>query len=498
MLGWQILAWFIAAWLLIIISRALFFKPQLSKGCPMPAFAPPVQFDKRRAAENLAKLINCRTIDPAKDGERLEAGDFSEYERLRNLLRTFYPLVHKELRFELINGHSLLYHWVGRNNNKPLVLMAHYDVVPANEEQWSKPPFAGLIEDDLIWGRGALDTKSTLCGILEAVEALLAVGYTPDQDVYLSFGHDEETMGSGAPAIVEVLHERGIRPEMVLDEGGAILENMFPGVKKPIAVVGMAEKGVADIEVTIEGSGGHSSTPGRLNPLAILSRIILQVEKKPFKAGMPVEVKEMFDVLGRHMPFMYRLIFANLWCFKPLLLKLLPLISRELNALCRTTAVFTIAEAGRASNVIPEKVRALANLRLAAAEPLEKALQHIRSQALKVSKKVRQGADPLKVEVEMLHGHNASPSSPTSSSAYHKLVDTIETIFKGTIVTPYIMLGASDARHFCAISENVLRFSPIPMSKEELRSIHGHDERITIDKLAAIVKFYIALISKPY
>jgi len=496
--AWILLIGVFTAWLLIIIIQALIFRPHQGKSCPMPAFEPPAQVDKMKAAEHLAKLISCRTVDPLKDEGDLSSGSFAEFEKFRSFLPEFYPLVHKDLAHELINGHSMLYHWPGRNKNKPLVLMAHYDVVPADLKQWSKPPFAGLIEEELIWGRGALDTKSTLCGIFEAVEALLAVGYKPDQDVYLAFGHDEETMGSGAPSIVEVLRERGVSPALVLDEGGAIVENMFPGIKKPIAVVGMAEKGVADLEVVIEGSGGHSSTPGRLNPLTTLSKIILQVDRNPFKASLPVEVKEMFDLLGRQMPFSYRLLFANLWCFKPLLLKLLPLISRELNALCRTTAIFTIVEAGSASNVIPEKVRAVANLRLAAADPLEKALQHISNLAMSASKKARQTADQLKVSVQVVHGHNASPSSPTSSPEYRKLVETIEAKFENTIVTPYIMLGASDARHFCAICDNVMRFSPIRMSKEELRSIHGHDEGITVDKLETIIHFYISLISRPY
>jgi carboxypeptidase PM20D1 len=282
---------------------------------------------------------------------------------------------------------------------------------------------------------------------------------------------------------------------MVLDEGGAIVRDIFPGVKQPIAVVGMAEKGVMDLEVILEGSGGHSSTPGRQNPLGVMSKIIQQVEKNPFKAHLPVVVREMFTVLGGHMPFSFKIIFANLWCFKPLLLALLPLISRELNALCRTTCVFTMIKASDASNVIPEKVRAVANLRLAAIDSREKALQHVRAQAVAASEKATKGEAGLKLRVEMVQGHNASPSSDTASEAYKRLSAAVENVFKGTVVTPYIMLGASDSRHYCAISDNVLRFSPIEMSKEELRSIHGLDEKLPVEKLGRVVDFYITLIT---
>jgi carboxypeptidase PM20D1 len=203
----------------------------------------------------------------------------------------------------------------------------------------------------------------------------------------------------------------------------------------------------------------------------------------------------MFTVLGGHMPFTFKIIFANLWFFKPLLLALLPLISRELNALCRTTSVFTMIEGSDASNVIPERVRAVANLRLAAIDSRESALQHVRDLAAAASEKAVKSEEGLKLRIDMVQGHNASPSSDTSSDAYQRLSAAVENVFKGTIVTPYIMLGASDSRHYCAISDNVLRFSPIEMSKEELRSIHGLDEKITVEKLGRVVDFYITLIT---
>lgn len=496
MVLWIILG-VILIWLAIILIRAAMLKPDQDQGCPLPNLEP-IRVDSSEVAERLAGMIRCRTIAPAsaeKAGE--EEPGYDDFIKLRSLIKEFYPLTHEQLDHEVVNDHSLLYRWPGRSSDKPMLLMAHYDVVPADDRQWSKPPFGGMIEDGVLWGRGAIDTKITFCAIFEAAEALLTTGFKPAQDIYFAFGHDEETMGTGAPAIVEVLKVRGIRPEMVLDEGGAIVNNIFPGVKEPIAVVGMAEKGVTDIEFVLEGPGGHSSTPGRVNPMGVMSRIILRVDKNPFRAHLPVEVREMFSVLGRHMPFVFRIIFANLWCFKPLLLALLPLIGRELNALCRTTCVFTMAEASSASNVIPDRVRTVANLRLAAIDPIESALKHLTDQAMIASKKAREGADPLKLSVSVVKGHNASPSSSTDSDAYRKLSGTIESVFRGTVVTPYIMLGASDSRHFCAISDNVLRFSPIKLSKEELRSIHGIDEKIAVEKVGKVVEFYTTLITRP-
>jgi carboxypeptidase PM20D1 len=486
----------IGAWLVVILMRAALYKPPAA--ATGPVHLPKPQFGLTAAAE---RLVRCRTIAPQSDKHSIEAEQqginvFGEYEKLRQLLKDFYPLTHQALEHELVKDHSLLYRWAGKSSEKPLLLMAHYDVVPASDEQWRQPPFAGNIVDGVIWGRGTLDTKCTLCAIFEAVEIKLAEGFQPQRDIYLAFGHDEETMGFGAPATVEILKNRGVHFEMVLDEGGAIVRDVFPGISKPIAVIGMSEKGVADFEFVLEGNGGHSSTPGPRNPLGEMSKIILRLAKKPFQAHLPVEVEEMFTVLGRHMPFGFRIIFANLWCFKPLLTLLLTKLGGELSALCRTTCVFTMIEGSSASNVIPNRVRAVANLRLAAIDPLGKALDYLTKQAKAALKKGRAAKDPLAIKVNLVQGHDASPSSSTGSEAYAVLAETISATFPGTIVTPYIMLAASDSRHYCAICDNVLRFSPIQLGREELRSIHGNNEQITVEKFGGIIEFYLDLIGR--
>ncbi len=494
----MILLWFFLSLLLVFIAviliRAALFRAADGKTgsfaviSDLPAYLP------AEAVGRFAELIRCRTIHPERAGEHWLPDDYSEFARFRELLEKFYPHVHNATQWELVNESSLLYRWPGQNSEQPLVLMAHYDVVPAEDEQWTHLPFSGEIIEDQVWGRGSLDTKCTLFGIMEAAEALLKDGFTPKQDLYFAFGHDEETMGAGAPAIVELLKSRSIRPVMVLDEGGAIIEGVFPGVKKPIAVVGLTEKGLTDIEFLLEGSGGHASTPDRINPLAVMSKVILQLDKNPFPASMPAEVREMFNVLGKHMPFGLRIIFANLWCFMPLLMGALPLIGREFNALCRTTCVFTMAEASKAANVIPDRVRVVANLRLAATETCDQALEQVTEQAMNATSRARQAKDPLKLSVKRLYGHNASPSTSSESAAYKKLVEVVGSVFQNVLVTPYIMLGASDSRHFCAICDQVLRFSPLKMSKEELRSIHGINEKISFDQLSGVIAFYYNLI----
>jgi carboxypeptidase PM20D1 len=486
----------IVIWLVVILIRAALYRPILTD---TPLKTPrPGRFDLDQAAQHLAEMVRCRTVAPENDRSNGKNGDggFEQFEKFRRLLMEFYPLTHSRLEFELIDDHALLYRWVGKSSEKPLLLIAHYDVVPAEDEQWQHPPFDGVIKDGAIWGRGTIDTKCTLCGIFESVEAYLSEGFMPEQDIYLAFGHDEETTGSGAHAIAKVLKSRGVHPEMVYDEGGAIVLNAFPGVSKAVAYVGTSERGLANIEFILDCKGGHSNSPGQHTPFSVMSKIILSIEQKLFRPHMSAEVREMFDLLGRHTPFFYRIIFANLWCFKPLLVSLLTRVSREMNATLRSTCVFTMAEGSSAPNVMPERVRAMANLRLSARDPIEKAFQQIKAKALAASKSARQAKDPFVLEVNLLEGRSASPSSSTGSKAFNILKQTINESFQDIIVTPFISMGASDSRHYCAISENVFRFIPVVLDKEELRSMHGLNEKITVEKLGLIIEFYLNLIDR--
>lgn len=461
--------------LLIIIVRTLLFRPQ-SATPPQPGRRQP---DREHLLRSLPQLLKCRTVSHRE----VDTIDFAKFSRFKALLPNLYPLVHTHCTREEISRTGLLYRWPGKSAENPTVLMSHYDVVPVEEEFWTRPAFEGLIADDCIWGRGTLDTKSTLCAILEAAENLLSAGFTPEHDLYFSFSGDEEISGPSAPAIVAALQERGIRPALVLDEGGAIVENIFPGVSRPVAVVGSGEKGYMDIDMELHGPGGHSSTPPAHSLAGILAKAIVQIEKHPFPATFTPPVLEMFKTLGRQSSFGLRLIFANLWLFKPLLAALFHKKGGQLDAMIRTTTAVTKLSGSQAYNVMPPKAVAGINFRLLGNENAESVIKHLRRIAKNPDLRFTVG-----------ESREASPSSKTTGPAWEAVSTAIRQTWPEVVVTPYLMLAATDSRHFCAISDCVLRFSAMRLSKEELNMIHGHDERITITNLMETVTFYLNLV----
>jgi len=437
--------------------------------------------DAAGAAARLSALIQKKTVssrDPA-------GWDPREFEAFRKLLPALYPESHRVLDLALIAGHSMLYRWKGRQAGEPLVLMSHYDVVPAGDEGWIRPPFSGDIHENKVWGRGSIDTKCTLVCAFEAVETLLKSGFTPERDVYLSFGHDEETGGDGAPSIVRYLAEKGIKPGLVLDEGGAVVEGVFPGVSRPLAMVGVAEKGVTDIELSVLSPGGHSSTPPRRGASWRLARAIMRLEHKPFPARFPAATRAMFRQLGPHASFGLRLVFANLWLFEPLLLRVFSSSGGELNAICRTTTVVTMLEGSQAANVLPAVAKAVVNVRLAIGDSVESAMERIRNTI----------ADPL-VVVRVLHPGEPSPVSELSGARFDMLAATIAEVYPEAIMAPYIVLGGTDARHYSGVSGSVYRFSPFTLSKAERASMHAVNEAIPVNSLAKGVDFYQRLIRR--
>jgi len=411
--------------------------------------------------------------------------DYREFDRFKEFLVQNYPGIHGTCTREFHGDTGILYHWQGKTKDDPVVLMSHYDVVPVNQDLWTKPAFEGILEDGIIWGRGTLDTKGTLCGVVEAVEKLIGDGFIPETDIYLSFSGDEEISGISAPSIVEALKGRGIRPKLVLDEGGAVVENIFPGVEKPSALIGVGEKGYMDLELEMSGKGGHSSAPPAHTLVGRLALAIVKLEKKPFKATISPAVKEMFEKMGRHSTFMYRLIFANMWCFSPLLKIIFGKQGGEMNALIRTTLAPTIMEGSKAFNVMPPKAKAGLNLRLMGCDTIDSAIEYI-----------KQVIDDPDIHVKCVEGREASPVSSTKSEGWKKVEEAICETWEDTVVSPYLMLAGSDSRHFCLISDNVLRFSAMPLSLEERGLIHGNDERITVKSLMETIAFYIRLIKK--
>jgi carboxypeptidase PM20D1 len=437
------------------------------------------------AVDHLRALVRIPTISRLDPSET----DWGAFQALIDLLPSLYPATHAVLTRELVGGYSMLYRWEGKSRDHPAVLMAHFDVVSATDEGWSHPPFAaevtGTGAEQLIWGRGTLDDKGSLVSILEAVEERVLNGHTPERDIYLSLGHDEETMGSGAHAIVDLLESRGIRPGLVVDEGGAIVENIFPGVSGPIAVVGVSEKGILTLRLTTEQEGGHASTPPPLSATARLARAIVRLNNRPFRARFTPTTLEMIRTLGAHAGLPLRLVFRHLWLTRPVLLALFARLGDETNAMIRTTQAVTMLEGSQAVNALAERATAIVNVRVAIDSSVTSAVEHVR----------RAIRDPL-VRIETLHPNEPSPVSPTEGVAWDLVRSSITETYPGTIVTPYVMMAASDSRHFARISEYVYRFSPFEMSRAERGTLHARDERIHVSTLLRGVEFYSRLIAK--
>lgn len=437
------------------------------------------------AVARLQALVRLPTVSRLDPGET----DWAPFAELVALLPALYPAVHATLERELVDGHSMLYHWKGRGEGPATVLMAHYDVVAASAEGWTHPPFSAELVGEgggqLIWGRGTLDDKGSLVAVLEGVEAQILAGHAPEHDLYLSFGHDEETAGSGARAIVELLDSRGIRPGLVIDEGGAVVEGVFPGVSGPIAVVGTSEKGILSLLLTVDQHGGHASTPPKVTATVRLARAIVRLNRRPFRASFTPTTIEMIRTLGAHARGPLRFVFTNLWLTRPLLLLLFGRLSEETAAMIRTTQAVTQLRGSQAANALAERAVATVNIRVAIDSSVAKATEHVR-RAIK---------DPL-VTISTLHPNEPSPVSPTSGPAWELVKSTIEETFPGTIVTPYVMMAASDSRHYTRISDFVYRFSPFEMSKDERGTLHAIDERMHVATFLRGVEFYTRLVGR--
>ena len=460
----------------LLIRACLFVPKKAEREKPAPVFV-----NNEKAAADLSEMIRCRTVsDRAKENE-----DESEFEKFEALLPRLFPGVYAKCTFEKPSDRSLLFKWEGKSHDAPTVLMSHYDVVSVEASDWKNPPFDGIIENGVLWGRGTLDTKGTLNGVLQAAETLIAEGFVPSNDIYFAFGGDEEINGHGAPSIVDLFEKRGIKPSLVLDEGGAVVENVFPGVKAPCALIGIAEKGMANIEYSVKGGGGHASSPAPHTPVGKLSAACVRVENKPFKFGISKPALALFDTVGRHSTFIYRLIFANLWLFSPVLNLITKKSGGELNALVRTTTAFTQMEGSKGMNVIPPSARMVSNHRIKEGESVDSVLERIKGIVNDDS-----------ITVSVIDGMNPSVISRTDCEGYERVRDTVADTWPTAIVSPYLMLACSDSRHWGRISDRVYRFSAMALSKEERGTIHGNNERIPLATISRTVEFYIRLMRR--
>ena len=467
----------VALFLAVLIIRTLSFKPKVNA----QIFDEEITLNNEKIIENLRTLVRFKTV--SYRDSKLE--DDAEFNALLNELPKLYPNVYKTCTQTLMDDRGVLILWQGKKHDAPSVMMAHYDVVPVNEELWDKPPFEAILEDGVIWGRGTLDTKVTVNGILSAAEKLISDGFVPENDIYFAFSGGEEINGKGAVNIVDYFEKNNIELALVVDEGGAVVENVFPGVSKPCGLIGIAEKGLMDVLYTSKSAGGHASAPKPNSPIINLSKAILKVENKPFKMHLTKPVLEMFDTLGRHSNFLYRMIFANLWCFSPVLNMLCKKQGGELNALMRTTTAFTQAKGSAASNVIPPEASFVSNMRLNPADTMDSALEYL-----------KKTVNDDRVEITKIHGMNPSRISQTDCEAYDKVASSVVSTWKGCIAAPYLMMQCSDSRHYGRISDKVYRFSAMDLTSEERATIHGNNERIRVETAVKAAEFYVRLMKQ--
>ena len=475
--------WFIpvaialVAFIAIIFIRTLLFVPAKQDDVAHDV----VDVDIEKSTSDLAEMIRCKTVshrDPAEDDE-------AEFVKFEKLLPRLFPAVFEKCIYEKVGDRGILIRWKGKSSDSPSVFMSHYDVVSVEASDWEKPAFDGVLEDGVLWGRGTLDTKGTLNGILQAAEALIKDGFVPNNDVYFAFGGNEEVNGNGSNGIVQLFKERGITPGMVLDEGGAVCTGVFPGVKKPIALIGTGEKGQLNIQYTVKGGGGHSSSPKANGPVIRLAKACLNVEKSSFKYTLSQPTEQLFNTAGRHSNFLYRMIFANQWCFGDVLAIYSKLAGGEFNAIVRTTTAFTQMRGSKGQNVIPAVATMVSNHRIIPGENVESVVAH-----------VTKAVNDKNVKVSVINGINPSVISRTDCEAYERVRSTVAETWQGTVVTPYLMVAGSDSRHWGQISDKVYRFSAMALSKEERGMIHGNNERIPVETIARTVEFFTRIMKK--
>ena len=436
------------------------------------------------AVERFRELLSIPTVSRVDPAEV----DDSAFEDFHAALERLYPLVHARLEREVVEGRSLLYRWAGESPVEPLVLLAHQDVVPVDGQEWGHPPFAadlvGEEAEATIHARGAIDDKGALVAILEAVEGALAEGITPRTDVWLAFGHDEETRGTGARAMAALLAARGIRPALVLDEGGAVVEGAVPGVAAPTAMIGVAERGVATFDLVTREAGGHASTPPRMPATARLARAIDRLRRRPFPRRLVPPVRAMLATAASHAGEPLATLFRRTSVSAPAVTAALSLLGPETNALVRTTAVVTRLEGSAGENVLATSARASVNVRLLTGDTLADVSIHLR----------RAVADPL-VDIELRHGDDPSPVSPWQGEAWRRLSRAVtDTLGADIVPLPYLQLGASDSRFYTGLTDAVYRFAPFHLTRSERDALHAPDERIRVQVWLRGIRFYRALI----
>ncbi|MGM0843404.1 MAG: M20 family peptidase [Bacillota bacterium] len=465
----------------IIVTVFNLFTTQSKQPDPVPET---IMLNEERVINTLSEAITYRTIS-YQDRSKF---DLEEFERFIGFLKESYPSVHSQLELERVNDYALIYKWTGKDPaKKPVGLTSHYDVVPVlqgTEDNWEQNPFSGTVAEDKIWGRGTLDDKIGVIGILQAVEHLLSENFQPERDMYFMFGHDEEIGGEeGAMAIAALLKERGVQFEFVLDEGGAIVENMVPGVEAPVGVVGISEKGSATATLSIEGSGGHSSQPQSRTNIGRIASAISELEETQFPEDLRGPGDDLFKYTAPEMSFGMKYVFSNKFIFEPIIENIL-LKEPASAALIRTTIAPTIFQAGEQYNALPEEASAIINLRLMPGDSLEN-----------VKKYIEETIDDEAITVEVT-GSEATRVSSLEGKPFLTIQQAARNVYNEAVIAPYLMVAGSDAKHYDSVADNTYRFLPVQITSEDLNRIHGTNEHVSVENYLNAIKFYIEFIKE--
>ena len=460
----------------VVLLRAVCLKPTPAKEAKVPLD------NSKRAVEygkKLSALVQKETVSSRFEPDRTK---FLEFHKI---LEEMFPNIHKTCEKHVFNG-SLLFKWSGKGNHEPILFMSHHDVVEATGT-WEHEPFSGDIDEQgRVWGRGTVDTKASLFCLLTAAEELMEEGYQPECDVYLASSCTEEWSGEGAPATVQYLKEHGIKLGFVLDEGGMILEEPVGGVKGTYGMVGVLEKGYGDVKFIARSNGGHASAPKKNSPLVRLGKFMTEVEKHyPFRHQFNDTIAEMFTRMAPNMDFGMKVIFSNLWLFKPLLTKLLPVISSAAGAMIRTTVAFTTAKGADGLNVLPQEAYVTANMRFIPHQDDKESIAIITERAKKFG-----------LETEVIYSDAPCPVVDYKGAPFKRLEEVAAEVYPGVGICPYVMTGGTDAKYYKEVSDHCLRFAPLYIDAQQYASIHGLNENIYQGALTYGVDFYKKMIQK--
>jgi carboxypeptidase PM20D1 len=462
--------------LLVLVSVVIVRAARVKKRPPLDLSARPTPRDEGYA-KTLQAMIALETVSSAA------SKDLTKFYAFQRELEVLFPHIAKALERKDFSG-SLLWKWKGQEKGAGILLLNHFDVVEATKG-WKHDPFAGTIEDGLIYGRGALDDKGPLFAMLEAVEESLEEGYVPRHDVYLASSATEEIGGQGGPAMAAYLRKEGVRFRFLIDEGGAVVAHPFPFLGSTYAMVGTVEKGCGDLRIIARGKGGHASAPGKGTPLVRLGGFMADLEKHyPFQTKLSPSFKEMIRRFSPDLPFRYRLVTENLWLFGPLV-KQVVLRVPQLAAMNRTTIAFTMAQGSEGYNVLPQEASVVANVRYIQHQPNDVSLALLRKIARKYA-----------LEIEVLNDCPPSPRVDSQGEPFRIVEAALKQIYPGVVVTPYVMTGNTDARFYSLLTDNGLRIAPLLISADQMGRIHGGEEAIAIASLGKAVDFYKEILKK--